>query len=116
MDLLFLYSLFGIPAAVGLAIHWLILRKRLPVLWPNWLSILLPGPIWAVLAASFGGKTLSNLVEAIILGWFVAVLLVAQAVAARFYPSAHLRLALTTLLLGVFAGVALWLFVPGLPE
>ncbi|MFO3798102.1 MAG: hypothetical protein ACK8QZ_12645 [Anaerolineales bacterium] len=117
MELLFIYSLFGIPAAVGLAIHWLILRNRFPVLWPNWLSLLLPGPLWAVLVANFGGgKTLSNLVEGVLLGIFVAALLVVQAIAVRFSPSAHLRLAAGTLLLGCTAAVALWLFFPELPE
>jgi formate hydrogenlyase subunit 4 len=117
MDLLFVYSLFGIPAAVGLAIHWLILRNRLPVLWPNWLSMVLPGPIWAGLAANLGsGKTLSNLVEGIFLGVFVATLLVAQAITVRSSPDAHFRLAATTLVLGCVAAVALSLFFPGLPE
>ena len=114
--LAFLYALYAVPALVGFAIHWLLIRKRLPLLWPSWIILFVPWSIWIGLVSfKQSGKSESNIVEPNWLGMLVAVVLVVQAIVSRIKPQQHFRTSVGALLMCCLAAVAIWAFVPALP-
>ncbi|KQC14307.1 MAG: hypothetical protein APR63_14600 [Desulfuromonas sp. SDB] len=94
---------------------WFFARKR--VKWTIWdfLIVILPFLIWVSCLITYSeGKSLSNLVEGIWLGWVVPLATVIRMVVGDRVNQKKLSIILLAVLCGV--GVALWKFMPGLPE
>jgi hypothetical protein len=111
------YPLFGIPALVGGAIVWLLVRKRVHLKITDKLLLVLPWATWLSLMFIDGtGKSLSNLIEASILGGITVVLFTIRSLLEVFNSKYNSTWSLYTLLASCVAAFALWAFVPGLPE
>jgi hypothetical protein len=112
-----IYLLFGIPVAIGWSLVWLVFRKRIRILFADWLLLVVPWLVWIGLTAiNDMDKSLSNLVEAFVLGCITVVFFALRSVLALTKPERQSRWAWSALLGSCFAAAALWAFVPGLPE
>jgi len=104
-----------VPLLVVSAPIWLLARKRVNWNGCDFAIVLLPFAVWSALMLVHGtGKTLSNLVEGLIIG---CVAPVAPAVRAILGRRLNQKATACGLLLGLCAVAAsLWAFVPALPE
>ncbi len=116
IELARLYLLFGTPALIGCSIVWLLARKRIRLTFSDGLLLIAPYLCWfSCLMIDNNGKTMSNLVELIYLGYAVPILFAGRVVFSMRRPGASPASAIT-LLASCLVTVALWAFVPGLPE
>ena len=112
-----IYLLYGIPVVAGGLCVWFLLRKRIHLFASDWLLVIAPFAVWLIATSVYDGeKTLSNLVEAIFLGGITLLLFTARAVLTTVGYSREVRLSSAALAGSCVAAVALWGFVPGLPE
>lgn len=113
----YFYLLYFVPAFVGFGVSWLLAFRRLPLLGSDWLTLFLPGAIWLLLLSVCGeGKSLSNLVEGIYLGWSVALLSAIRTAVSLHLPSQQALVSLWVLVAACAASLAVWALVPGLAE
>jgi hypothetical protein len=111
------YPLFGVPAVIGGLLVLPFLDKRVHLQKTDWSLLFLPWILWIGLMIINGtGKSLSNLIEAVILGCITAAFFAVRAVLEVFYPKFGQRLSYLALIGSCLSAVALWAFVPGLPE
>ena len=117
LELARFYPLFGIPALIGCLVVWLLARKRIRLTISDGLLLIAPAVCWfSLLMIEDNGKTLSNLVELVHLGYIVPLLFAGRVIFFMRQPPGPSRAPMTTLLASCLAAVALWAFVPGLPE
>lgn len=113
----YFYALYFVPAFIGFGVSWLLAFRSLPLIWSDWLTLFLPGAIWLLLLSVWGeGKSLSNLVEGIYLGWSVALLSAIRTVVSLRLPSKQALVSLLVLVAACAASLAVWALVPGLAE
>ena len=110
------YPLFAVPAIVGSGLVYLFLRKYIVLTKYHFLSLLLPWLIWVGLGIVDGtNKSVLNLFEAILLGMFVAILFLIEALSSvykikiDYFPQFNLGLS-------CLMAASLWAFISGLPE
>lgn len=110
------YPFFAVPALVGSGLVYLFLRKHITLTRYHFLSLLLPWLTWVGLVIFDGSsKSLSNLVEVMLLGVFVALLFLIEGLAS-FNDSKWDHFPQLTLGLSCLMAASLWAFIPGLPE
>ena len=113
------YPLFLVPASIGFGILYVVLKKHSGFNKFHYLNLILPWCCWIGLMAFIeNGKTLSNFIEAVILGgivslWFVfeAIFLFSKHDKQRSYsyiPQAYL-------IINCCMALFLWGVIPGLP-
>ena len=109
------YPLFAVPVIVGSGLVYLFLRKYIVLTKYHFLSLLLPWLIWVGLGIVDGtNKSALNLFEAILLGMFVVILFLIEAMSSAnktkidYFPQFALGLS-------CLMAALLWAFVPGLP-
>ena len=112
-----IYLLYGVPAFVGGLFFWLFLRKHIQLRMADWSLLIAPFAVWLGATAIYDGdKSLSNIVEALVLGCIAALLFGVRAGISVRHPQTQPRLAVAALAGGCFAAIAFWALVPGLPE
>jgi hypothetical protein len=116
-----IYPMFAVPAGLGAALVWFSSREHLRVLPADRLMFLLPYASWfgvAIHGSALGvaPKSLSNIVEAGIVGGVVAGLLGARTMLTIVRPFKEDRWAWGALVLGCLVAPAIALWVPPLPE
>jgi hypothetical protein len=111
-----IYLLFLAPAVIGGFVVWLVGRKQIRLLVADWSLLLVPFVLWLGLGTiGLIPKTLSNIVEAFALGGAVVLLFAARTFLDRV-PHQQPRLALASVAGACIFAIALWAFVPALPE
>ncbi len=113
--LFFAWFLYLVPIALVACPVWFLSRKR--VTWTIWDFSMAAVPFcaWAIMMFGFSSaKTLSNILEAMIVGGFAAISPVARIVLNGKFNNREVALAL--LVLVSVGGIAVWKFVPGWPE
>ena len=111
------YPLFGVPAIVGGLIGWAIFRKRITLLKTDWLMLVFPWLVWiSFMIIDGSGKSLSNLIEAIILGAITGVFFTLRLAIEASMNGFGQQLSKAALLVSCISAVALWAFIPALPE
>jgi hypothetical protein len=110
------YPLFGVPTLVGCLVVWLLARKRIRLTVSDGLLLIAPAVCWfSLLMIEDNGKSLSNLVELVHLGYIVPILFAGRVIFSMRRPGGS-RAPAITLLASCLVAASLWAFVPGLPE
>ena len=112
------YPLFLVPALIGFVPFGFIHKREKRFMKSDFLALTLPWLVWLFLMAIFstGKKSLSNLVEAFMVGGFVAILYIALSIALR-NKQVNRKLGNQVIcLLACIASFLIYYFTPGLPE
>src|SRR5690625_1291472 len=96
---------------VGLPLYFFC-KKRIDWLGADYLLLVLPAWVWILFGMIDTGKTKENFQEAVILSWFLPMLLIIRIIAGRRIHQK--RMSITFLVLASAAAFGLWAFVPPL--
>ena len=112
------YRLFLVPALIGFMPFGFIHRDDKRFVKSDFLALTVPWLLWLVLMAIFstGKKSLSNLVEAVVVGGIVAILYLALSIALRNEKINRTLGNQIVCVLGCIASFLVYYFTPGLPE
>jgi len=112
------YPLFLIPSAVGFATYYWMIKGSAKLTKTNWTTIIAPWIIWLLLMSFFstGKKSLSNLVEPIILGAVVSVFFLVLCLLQKYTNLSQKVSSQVVLVLSCVVAFLLFFLVPGLPE
>lgn len=111
------YPIFLIPAIIGSGIFYGIMKNNITINKYHVLSFVFPWLIWVCLMGFYGtGKSLSNIIEAIILGCIVSFLVLTEGIISVLLKKKLVNFSKISLLVSCIAAILLWLFMPLLPE
>lgn len=116
IEIIKFYPAFVIPAIVGCLVVWLPARKHIRLTISDGLLLIAPAVCWFfLLMIEDNGKSLSNLVELIHLGYIVPILFASRVIFSMRRPGPS-RAPAIMLLASCLVAASLWAFVPGLPD
>jgi hypothetical protein len=112
------YPLFLIPSALGFAAYYWMIKGSAKLTKANWATIIAPWIIWLLLMSFFstGKKSLSNLVEPIILGAVVSVFFLVLGLLQKYTNLSQKVGSQVVLVSSCAVAFLLFFLVPGLPE
>ena len=111
------YPLFVIPALPGFVLSIVFFRKIVPLTKFHGACLVLPWLVWIGLNTYDGtGKSLSNVIEASILGAFIGVFVLLEGALKKLGIIGGVHYSKGLLVSGCILAYLLWLFMPGLPE
>jgi len=112
------YPLFLIPSVLGFVSYYWMIKGSAKLAKTNWATIIAPWIIWLLLMSFFatGKKSLSNLVEPVILGAAVSVFFLVLGLLQKYTNLSQKVGSLVVLGLSCAVAFLLFFLVPGLPE
>lgn len=112
------YPLFLIPSALGFVAYYWLIKGSAKLTKTNWATIIVPWIIWLLLMSFFstGKKSLSNLVEPIVLGAVVSVFFLVFGMLQKYTNLVQKVGSQVVLVSSCAVAFLLFFFVPGLPE
>jgi hypothetical protein len=112
------YPLFLIPAGFGFVTYHFMIKGASKLTKTNWSTIVAPWIIWLLLMSFFstGQKSLSNLIEPVILGGIVSVLFIAWALIKKYICINEITGSGVVFVASCASAFLLFFLVPGLPE